>query len=197
MDITGEVVGILLAAGRGRRFDPSGMENKLLQQCGELSVAEAAASPLLAMLPHVIAVVRPGATAVAAKLRTLGCEVIVCDTADTGMAASLVHALRHAQEAGGWIIGLGDMPHVAPQTIQSLQYALEQGAGIAAPIYQGQRGNPVGFDRRYLPQLLALEGDQGARAILKQYPVQEVAVDDAGILQDIDTPDDLHPAGHI
>jgi molybdenum cofactor cytidylyltransferase len=62
-------------------------------------------------------------------------------------------------------------------------------------MYQGKRGNPVGFDRRHLPQLLALEGDQGARGILKQYPVQEVDVDDAGILQDIDTPQDLHRQG--
>ena len=87
------------------------------------------------------------------------------------------------------------MPRVRPQTAHSLKYALEQGAGIAAPVYQGQRGNPVGFSRQYLPQLLALQGDQGARSILRQYPVQQVVVDDAGILQDIDTPADLHQQG--
>jgi molybdenum cofactor cytidylyltransferase len=85
------------------------------------------------------------------------------------------------------------MPHVQPSTIQSLKTVLEQGAGIAAPIYRGKRGNPVGFSRQYLPQLLALEGDQGARGILKHYPVTEVDVDDGGILRDVDTPADLHP----
>ena len=65
--------------------------------------------------------------------------------------------------------------------------ALRHDADIAQPIHQGQRGNPVGFGRRHLPQLLALGGDQGARSLLKTHPVVEVAVDDAGILQDIDT----------
>ncbi|MBY0242638.1 MAG: nucleotidyltransferase family protein [Burkholderiaceae bacterium] len=200
------IVGILLAAGRGSRFDPSGAQNKLLQVLPAAfnaalpapparSVVAASAANLLSILPRVIAVVRPGADAVAAELKKLGCEVVTCDTADTGMAASLVCALGQASDAQGWIVALGDMPRVHRHTLLSLQYALQQGAGIAAPMYRGQRGNPVGFSRQYLPQLLALQGDQGARGILKHYPVREVAVDDAGILQDIDTPADLHQQG--
>ncbi|GAB2881650.1 nucleotidyltransferase family protein [Pseudoduganella ginsengisoli] len=208
---SGGIIGILLAAGRGSRFDPSGAQNKLLQSLDPVipaqagthaeampparSVVSTSASNLLRILPRVIAVVRPGAEAVAAELSSLGCEVVICDQADTGMAASLVCALGQAPDADGWIVALGDMPRVAPGTILSLQYALAQGAGIAAPMYRGKRGNPVGFSRQYLPQLLALQGDQGARGILRQYPVQEVDVDDAGILQDIDTPGDLHQQG--
>jgi molybdenum cofactor cytidylyltransferase len=199
-----EICGILLAAGRGRRFDPSGQRNKLLQAMAPdqaCSVVMASARHMLAVLPRVVAVVRPGDAggdrAVAAQLLALGCEVTICPLADTGMAASLSHAIAHADrtvpDAQGWIVALGDMPHVQPSTIQSLKTALEQGAGIAAPMYRGQRGNPVGFSRRYLPQLLALEGDQGARGILKHSAVTELDVDDSGILQDIDTPADLHP----
>lgn len=188
-------VGILLAAGRGRRFDPSGARNKLLQTLDGGSVVAASARSMLAVLPRVVAVVRPGEDAVAAQLAALGCEVTICALADSGMAASLVHGIRHTQHAQGWLVALGDMPRVLPSTLQSLQAALEQGADIAAPVYQGQRGNPVAFSRLHLPLLLALEGDQGARSILKNYPVNEVAVDDIGILQDIDTPDDIrsHP----
>lgn len=197
MGASEDIVGILLAAGRGSRFDPSGAQNKLLQAWSAAgpaavrSVVAASAGNLLSAVPCVIAVIRPGTDAVAAELKNLGCEVITCAQADTGMAASLVSALGHAADAQGWIVALGDMPRVSPETIHSLKYALEQGAGIAAPMYRGKRGNPVGFSRQYLPQLLALQGDQGARGILKQYPVQEVHVDDAGILQDIDTPADL------
>jgi molybdenum cofactor cytidylyltransferase len=203
------ICGILLAAGRGRRFDPSGQRNKLLQPINPVQPAIAEASPvvvasalhLLAVLPRVVAVVRPGADAVAAQLLALGCEVTTCPQADKGMAVSLVHALLHAEQhavalaesAHGWIVALGDMPHVQPTTIQSLKTALEHGAGIAAPMYQGRRGNPVGFSRHYLPQLLALEGDQGARSILKHSAVTELEVDDSGILQDIDIPADLPP----
>lgn len=201
------ITGILLAAGRGKRFDPSGQRNKLLQTLGaehpgdgdggvSCAVVVLSARHLLAALPRVVAVVRPGGEEVGAQLLALGCEVTVCPQADSGMAASLAHAVGHAGEAGGWVVALGDMPHVRPSTIQSLKTALEQGAGIAAPMYRGQRGNPVGFSRQYLPQLLALEGDQGARGILKHSPVTELDVDDSGILQDVDTPADLHPKEH-
>lgn len=198
------ITGILLAAGRGKRFDPSGQRNKLLQTLGaghdgggdSAAVVVLSARHLLAALPRVVAVVRPGDGEVGAQLLALGCEVTICPQADTGMAASLAHAIARASEADGWVIALGDMPHVQPSTIQSLKTALEQGAGIAAPVYRGQRGNPVGFSRHYLPQLLALEGDQGARGILKHSPVTELDVDDSGILQDVDTPADLHPKDH-
>ncbi|HZV65685.1 MAG TPA: nucleotidyltransferase family protein [Telluria sp.] len=186
-------VGILLAAGRGRRFDPSGARNKLLQPLpGGDAVVVASARTLLAILPHVIAVVRPADGGVAAALRALGCEVTVCADADSGMAASLVHAVRHSLPAAeGWLVALGDMPHVQPATIAALCDALAAGAGIAAPVHQGRRGNPVGFGRGHLDALLALEGDQGARAILASQPVTLVEVADAGIFGDIDTPSDL------
>jgi molybdenum cofactor cytidylyltransferase len=69
--------------------------------------------------------------------------------------------------------------------------ALERGADIAAPVYQGRRGNPVGFSRRHLTQLLGLDGDQGARNLLMRHPVTEVPVDDAGVIRDIDELSDL------
>jgi molybdenum cofactor cytidylyltransferase len=187
-----ETVGILLAAGRGRRFDPSGAHNKLLQTLpdGEPVVA-ASARAMLAALSTVVAVVRPGDDQVAAVLQALGCEILVADDADSGMGASLLHAIRHTQDATSWLIALGDMPHVQSSTIAALTAALAAGFDIAAPTFQGRRGNPVGFGRLHLPLLLALHGDRGARSILQQHPVLEVEVADIGILQDIDTRLDL------
>jgi molybdenum cofactor cytidylyltransferase len=187
------VVGILLAAGRGSRFDPAGGRNKLLQVLpdGE-PVAAASARALLAAVARVVAVVRREDAATADLLRGLGCDVVVCDDAGSGMAASLVCGVRHAQDADGWLIALADMPYVRPSTMAALADAVAQGASaIAAPLHAGRRGNPVAFAREHLPALLALQGDQGARSILKNNPVNELAVDDPGILQDIDTPSDL------
>jgi molybdenum cofactor cytidylyltransferase len=186
-------VGILLAAGRGRRFDPTGKRNKLLQQLpgGELVVV-ASARKLLAVLPNVIAVVPPDDGGVGAALRALGCDVTVCPGADSGMAASLVHGLRHSlPQADGWLVALGDMPYVEPGTIEALCTALESGAGIAAPVMHGRRGNPVAFGAQHLQALLALQGDQGARGILQSNPATEVFVGDTGIFRDIDTDADL------
>ncbi|NHZ90945.1 NTP transferase domain-containing protein [Massilia sp. CCM 8733] len=185
-------VGILLAAGRGRRFDPTGAASKLLQPLpgGELLVA-ASARVLLSCVDNVIAVVRPDDGGVGECLRALGCIVTVCHDADSGMAASLVHALRHAPDAPSWLIALGDMPYVRAGTMLALRAALEQGAPIVVPVHAGQRGNPVGFGRAHREALLALRGDQGARAILKAQPVSVVSVDDPGVVSDIDTVADL------
>ncbi|MGK5022891.1 nucleotidyltransferase family protein [Janthinobacterium sp. LB2P10] len=189
-------VGILLAAGRGRRFDPSGVQNKLLQPLKEgphagLPVVVAAARNMLAALPRVLAVVRADDAQVARALGALGCEVRVCHDADTGMAASLTCAIEHVRGAPGWLIALGDMPVVEPATIVALSQAIADGARIAVPVFHGRRGNPVAFSAVYLSLLLALDGDQGARSIVNSHAVCEVRVDDSGILRDIDTPDDL------
>lgn len=186
------LVGILLAAGRGVRFDPAGERNKLLQRlAGGEEVAISAARNLLAALPSVLAVVRPGSEHLAARLHEVGCEVTVCPDADKGMGASLVHALSQASSAKGWIIALADMPFVQPATIGALAAAVEKGAGIAAPVVNGKRGNPVAFSHIHLDELLRLGGDEGARRLLNTYPVTAIAVDDPGILRDVDTPDDL------
>jgi molybdenum cofactor cytidylyltransferase len=186
-------VGILLAAGRGRRFDPSGAQNKLLQPlAGGDPVVVASARKLLAVLPKVIAVVPPADGGIAQALRALGCDVTVCADADSGMGASLAHAIRHSlPDAQAWLVALGDMPRVQPATITALCDAIAAGAPIAAPVHKGRRGNPVAFDSTHLPALLALGGDQGARAILRASPVTEVPVADPGILEDIDTPSDI------
>jgi molybdenum cofactor cytidylyltransferase len=189
-------IGILLAAGRGRRFDAAGLRNKLLQplpESGEPVVA-ASARKLLAALPAVVAVVPPDDGGIAALLAELGCHVTTCPDADSGMAASLTHAIRHSLhlfDPHAWLVALGDMPFVDPATLHALRAALEEGAAIVAPVLDGRRGNPVGFGREHLPALLALQGDQGARRLLQTCAVTEIAVSDAGILRDVDVPGDL------
>jgi molybdenum cofactor cytidylyltransferase len=187
-----QFVGILLAAGKGTRFDPTGAKNKLLQPLpdGDI-VANAAAKNLRTAVPNVLAVVRPGTIELATQLRSLGCDVTECATAEEGMAESLVHALSAARDAAGWVVALGDMPYVQPATIAALINAIEAGADIAIPTYGGKRGNPVAFSPCHLPRLLELRGDRGARSLLKVFPVTEVAVEDAGIFHDIDAAADL------
>lgn len=192
------LTGVLLAAGKGERFDPSGVHSKLMRPLsnGE-PVAVASATALLSVLPNVVAVVRPHTDELAHCLRALGCDVVVCPDAGKGIAASLVHALQYSQDARGWLIALADMPFVQPATIGMLTDAIMHGADIAVPTCQGKRGNPVAFSRRYLDELLLLEGDAGARQLLKRHPVTELPTQDQGIHLDIDTPDDLlHNTAH-
>ena len=187
------IAGILLAAGKGARFDPAGKQNKLLQVLANGdSVAQTSARHLLAAVPSVLAAVRPSAEALAMQLSEAGCTVAACPTADQGMGATLAFALEQLRDADGWLIALADMPYVRLATLHALVDALRQrGADIAVPVYQGRRGNPVGFGRKHLSALLNSSGDRGARDLLKRHEPTEIVVDDADVLRDIDTPADL------
>ncbi len=185
--------GILLAAGRGRRFDPAGIQNKLLQclPSGE-PVALHAARQLARDRDNMLVVVHPDAHDLQSMFESNGFVTTVCVNADGGMGYSLAHGIRESAGASGWIIALADMPQLQAATIASLDTAIKLGAGIAVPLYQNVRGNPVAFSRTYCDALLQLTGDRGAKHLLMSSDVTEIAVEDAGIFLDIDSPDDLH-----
>jgi len=187
--------GILLAAGYSKRFG----SNKLLQalpagspQAGT-PIALAAARHFLDALPDSVAVVRPRAQKLARILRDAGCNTVMCKNAGEGMGTSLAAGVRATPDANGWIVALADMPFVRPETIRTVAKVLQEGASIAAPSFQGKRGHPVGFARRFYEELSSLRGDDGARLFLKQHPdwVTLFEVDDSGVLRDIDKPSDL------
>lgn len=184
--------GILLAAGRGRRFDPSGAQNKLLQYLsGGEPVALRAARQLKVVLAEILIVLHPDADSLRILFETFGFNTTSCVDARDGMGHSLAHAIGQTANARGWIIALADMPQVKASTIAALDAAIRDGADIAVPVHQHARGNPVGFSRKYRDALLQLHGDRGARHLLAAATVTEIAVDDAGILFDIDSPADL------
>ena len=87
------------------------------------------------------------------------------------------------------------MPKIRAAHLQALAAAFQpdEGAAICLPSYQGKRGNPVLFARRYFPEIQTLGGDSGARALIAEHgdAVAEVAMDDDAVLRDIDTPEEL------
>ena len=184
---------ILLAAGRGRRFDPEGHISKLHQLIHDnVSVIEQSALQISRVVPQCHIVTRSASDWPTSFLQQFASSIIVCGDADLGMAHSLVCGVQALPPAcDAVVIALADMPFIEAATIEAIVLALRNGASIAVPVFQGQRGNPVGFSRAMFAELGQLRGDQGARALLKTYPVLEVVVNDAGILRDIDTPADL------
>lgn len=187
---TGKIVGVLLAAGEGSRF---GSDKRLQPLADGTPLAVAAARNLRAGCDEVLAVLRPDDTALAALLVAADCRVIYCAEAEQGMGHSLAAGVRASPEAAGWLIALADMPAIVPASHATVAAALRQGASIAVPTFEGRRGHPVGFAARWRAELLALHGDQGARRLLQAAPaeIELVALDDPGILADIDTPADL------
>jgi molybdenum cofactor cytidylyltransferase len=205
----GHIIGIVLAAGRGRRFDPSGRRNKLLQPLPDgMPVVLQSVRTLAQGVDTLLAVVPGNASALETVFEQAGVPFARCPAADDGMAESLKAALlasvggrtdaplqtSEGQPLLGWVVALGDMPCVSPHTVVALAQALRSGAQVAVPVFQGQRGNPVAFSASCLPQLLTLSGDVGARSLLQGAQVQRIQVNDAGVVRDIDTPNDLPTA---
>lgn len=185
--------GVLLAAGQGKRFDPSGLQHKLLQQLADgRSILNTSAMNLQQALPHSIAVVAREADAVHDTLKVLAMSMVICEDARLGMSNSLRTGLQHLPaQVDAFIIALADMPFVRVETIQSIAASLAAGAEIVVPVFGGRRGNPVGFANKYRQPLCQVEGDRGARELLQKFPVTELIVADPGILRDIDRPEDL------
>ena len=179
------IAAILLAAGAGTRF---GGEKLLHPLEDGVAIAAHAARNLLAATPDVIAVVRWGDFPLYDMLEQEGCQVTMFQGAARGMGASLAHGVAQARGADGWVVALADMPRVPAAIIKKIVAALESGALVAAPVYKGERGHPVGFGAALREELLALDGDLGARAVVERHrdSVQLIECDDPGILFDID-----------
>lgn len=190
--MSGQIVGILLAAGTGSRFGA----NKLLHPLEDgVPLALHAARSLRAALGEVVAVVRDVHGEVARLLSAEGLRVACCERAAEGMGASIACGVAAASGAAGWVIGLADMPFVRPGTVAAVAAALGAGATIAAPVHDGRRGHPVGFSHRFRDDLRVLTGDVGARGLLGAYAEQVLLIEcgDAGVLMDVDVPGDLGP----
>jgi len=187
------IVGILLAGGNGSRF---GSDKLLHPLAPGVPLAVATATRLLAVCEHTVAVVRPGSDRLASLLADAGCQVVVCADAGQGMGHSLAAGVGAAPEAGGWLVALADMPFIAVATYRGVADALRAGASLARPVADGRQGHPVGFAPRWFAALVALRGDQGARAILAASPdqVRLLPVNDDGIWRDVDRPGDLGAA---
>lgn len=187
------IVGVLLAAGRGTRFDDG---NKLLADLdGEPVVRRAARCLVEADLGRVCAVLGHEADRVADALANLPMEAVRNPDVEAGQSTSVARGVAWADErdADAAVFALGDLPRVSPATVRSLvDRWRETGAGIVVPAYEGQRGNPVLFDARHFDALERVEGDVGGRELIRRgEDVARVAVDDPGILADVDTEADL------
>jgi molybdenum cofactor cytidylyltransferase len=188
------IAAVLLAAGAGKRFGG----DKLLHPLEDgVAISAHAARNLLAVVPDVVAVVRWGDFPLYEMLEQEGCRVTMFQGAARGMGASLAHGVGEARGADGWIVALADMPRVPPVVIGKIAAALEDGALIVAPVHDGERGHPVGFSTRLRDELLALDGDTGARAVLQRHAadVRTIECGDAGVLLDVDRREDVARVG--
>ena len=194
---TSSVAAIVLAAGKSTRM---GQENKLLAKIdGQAMVTRVVDAALTSKTATVYVVIGHEGDEIRKALA--GRQVNFIDNADygTGLSSSLkrgVEALTN--NIDGTVICLGDMPRVTAADIDHLinAFDLSQRRVICMPTYNGQRGNPILWPRRFFREMQNIKGDVGARHLLGVHSnmVVEVEMTEENVLLDIDTPQALTDA---
>ncbi|MFO0997672.1 MAG: molybdopterin-binding/glycosyltransferase family 2 protein [Alphaproteobacteria bacterium] len=189
------IAAIVLAAGQSRRM---GKLNKLLADVDGVpmllravdSALASHASPVIVVTGHEDARVRD------ALGRKRKITVVHNPDYAQGLSTSLARGLAAVPEsADGALVCLGDMPRIKAQHLDRLIDAFNpvEGRAICVPTYEGKRGNPVLFARRFFREMATIAGDVGARHLIGEHGelVAEVEIGDEGVLIDVDSPDAL------
>lgn len=193
---------LLLAAGFSRRFGGIKLNARLPNG---LSVLQQSFNNISQAFDEIIVVGRQDlgdlGTYDALALHPNSHKLVFCDDAESGMGHTLACGARaipaHWQAC---FVCLGDMPFIQPDTLRTLQQHIQQHVAedrlaedrLVVPVWRQQQGHPIGFGRRYFPALQQCHGDKGARHLLRDpATVTQVTIDDPGVIQDIDTPEDL------
>lgn len=173
---------IILAAGRGQRFSRSGgATHKLDALLDGVPVLERVLRSVTASgLPYHI-------------VRPLGGPRSRMD----GMGDSIARGVADTAQAAGWLILPGDLPLVRPRSLMAVAHGLMTHT-VVLPFWNGRQGHPVGFGRQCRAALMALGGDVGAAAIVREHrqagTARMLPLNDPGITMDIDTLGDLAQA---
>jgi molybdenum cofactor cytidylyltransferase len=191
------VAAIILAAGRSTRM---GGPNKLLAELnGKPLVRIVTEQALASKASGVIVVTGHQAELVEKALHGLKVKFVRNPDFAGGLASSVKSGIAAVPaNADGAVVCLGDMPLIDAHLIDRLieAFAPDRGNLIAVPVSDGRRGNPVLWSRRFFTELMALDGDIGARHLIAKHgeAVAEVPVEGHGAFLDIDTPQALEDA---
>jgi CTP:molybdopterin cytidylyltransferase MocA len=178
---------VVLAAGAARRF---GAPKQLALLDGR---------PLLAHVLDLVRDLRPvivlGAEAqrIAAGVDLAGAEVVTCADWASGQAASLragIAAVGPGPRAA--LVLLADQPRLTRAVVDGTLARRDDRAWDAVrPTFAGVPGHPVLLARAVLDRAGELEGDEGARGLLRGVRVRTWAADGLGDPRDVDVPADL------
>ncbi len=179
---------VVLAAGLSRRMK----SEKILLPFGRSSVLETILSTLaLAGVEEIVCVLRPDLPDASRRAREAGARVVLNARPEEDMLLSIRLGLEAVSpEAPAIFIWPADCPAVSPGTVELLARSAEP-ARVLIPTYRSRRGHPALLGRELLSAVDEIPPGEGLRHLWRSRAkaVAEIAVDDPGVLQNLDTPE--------
>ena len=163
---------------------------------GEMTfVAHLASTLLEGGVADALVVGRPDDRALREELERLSIPVrfVPNPNADSGQLSSVLAGLNAADRPGtnAILVTPVDLPLLTARVVSTLLAAFRAGAcPIARATHGGRHGHPVVFARSVFDALRHADPATGAKSVVHAHPVLDVEVPDAGVLHDVDTPDD-------
>ncbi len=188
---TGNISAIVLAAGGSSRYG----ECKQLVEIDGSSLVQLAVDKLSALFPNdrITVVVGANSEAVAQSASDLPVNVVLNEHWQQGLASSLKAGLNSVEpDCRAVMITLCDQALVTENHLRLLlEQWLASPSEILASAYAGTVGTPAVIPAEFYPQVLALEGDTGAKSILENNTgrVRTLPIPEAEF--DLDVPADL------
>ncbi|MBC9712855.1 nucleotidyltransferase family protein [Streptomyces sp. TRM66268-LWL] len=188
------VVGLLLAAGGGRRL--GGRPKALLTHRGRPLVEHAVGVLRAGGIERVHVVLGAQAADVRERAELPGCVLVDNPDWADGMGSSLRAGLASLADtdARAALVSLVDQPGIGAQAVARVVGSYDDEGSLVTAVYEGVRGHPTLFGRRHWTDIAAgATGDQGARAYLKAHAGEITTVECGDVAQpyDIDTEADL------
>jgi len=186
------IAGVVLAAGSGSRF---GASAKQLAELDGIPLLEHALRAVEAVpaIERIVVVLGARAEKIRAGVDFGAAEPVVCADWADGQAASLRCGIAAVADAAAAVLTLGDMPRITPQVIARFaDLAVQHGSQARArAVYDGMPGHPVVLGREYFAQIAALQGDVGAREVLKAIGAHPIECSQLCSAADVNTPEAL------
>jgi CTP:molybdopterin cytidylyltransferase MocA len=184
---------VVLAAGASQRMASLGKPKQLIQIENEFLIDRAIRLATEAGCVPVIAVLGAQSETIKAQANLLA-QITVNTAWEEGIASSIragvVAAKKLAPRPDALMIMTCDQPAVTTHHLRALLTAANAGV-IAASVYSGQAGIPAVFPHLYFEELMMLQGDTGAKALLKKHAAAVCGIPLEGGDLDLDTPEDL------
>ena len=186
--VPGRVAGVILAAGESRRF---GQPKQLLRWGKQNALNACIATAKLAGLDPIVVVLGANLEQILPQINREGVTVIENSHWSEGQSSSVKAGVAALPaDVLGALFLLVDQPQISVQLVVSIEEAAWKKNTVVLPVIGGRRANPVYFPRAAFTALEQLQGDEGGRGIINQFPTKLLEWFDEDMASDIDTPED-------